>query len=53
MSCFTVGPTEVLITIFDIAFALAFTVAQFRTVNKAAIGDIISDIGKTVNVTDL
>jgi hypothetical protein len=50
---FTVSPTEVLIAIFHIAFALVLAIAHSRTANQATIGDIIADIGKSVNITSL
>ncbi len=43
VSGFTVGPALVWIAIFSVAFALAFALADFRAVNKAAIGGIITD----------
>ena len=48
-----IGPGQIRITIFDIACAFAFAIADFRTVHTAAIRGIVTNRGKTANITGL
>jgi hypothetical protein len=53
LSGFSEGPTQVAIAIFTVATAFAFTVGQPLGWHAPAVGSKVTDLWKTLDVTDL